>query len=179
MTNVKPVYVTAVAIFMNLMVINAVHATSSKEADALSAAKISLVQAVDMLEKDGKGKTVGAEFDIEKDIAIWEVKILGASGVMEYKVNANTGAIVKIEDEHIQGKLMSFITGMNMQDLKSEKISLGEAVGTAEEQFSGKAVKVQIEHENNSIQYDIFVYTYAGTHKYKIDAMSGKVLKQH
>jgi len=27
-----------------------------------------------MLEKDGKNKTVGAEFDIEQNIAIWEVK---------------------------------------------------------------------------------------------------------
>lgn len=179
MNIVNPAYVTALVVFMNLAVINTAHAASSKEADALTAAKVSLVQAVDMLEKDGKGKTVGAEFDIEKDIAMWEVKMLGDSGVMEYKVDANTGTIVKIEDEHIQGKLMSFITGMKMQDLQNEKMNLAKAVGMAEKKFNGKAIKAQIEHEKDSIQYDIFVYTPACTHKYKIDANSGMVLKQN
>jgi uncharacterized membrane protein YkoI len=177
MNILSPMYVTALVVFINVFAINTAQATSSKEADALSAAKVSLVQAVDMLEKDGKGKTVGAEFDIEKDIAIWEVKMLGDAGVMEYKVDANTGTIVKIEDEHIQGKLMSFVTGMQMKDLQNEKLSLSKAVGMAEKKFGGKAVKVQIEHEKDSIQYDIFVYTAAGTHKYKIDAVSSKVLK--
>ena len=178
MNILSPMYVTALVVFMNLVALNTAQAASSKEADALTAAKVSLVQAVDMLEKDGKSKTVGAEFDIEKDAAIWEVKMLGDAGVMEYKVDANTGMIVKIEDEHIQGRLMSFITGMKMQDLQNEKLSLAKAVGMAEKKFGGKAIKVQIEHEKNSIQYDIFVYTPTGTHKYKIDAMSSKVLKQ-
>ncbi len=178
MKNVNPGYVIALAIILNVAAISAVNATSSKEADALSAAKVSLVEAVNKLEKDGKGKTVGAEFDIEKDVPIWEVKMLGNDGVLEYKVNANTGAIVKIEDEHIRGSLMAFVTGMKMKDLQSEKMSLSEAVGMAEKKFSGKSVKVQIEHENDSIQYDIFVYTPAGIHRYKIDAMSGTVLNQ-
>ena len=173
MNIVNSTYVAALAVVLTITTISSAHATSSKEADALSAAKVSLVQAVDMLEKDGKSKTVGAEFDIEKNIAVWEVKMLGDNGVLEYKVDANTGTILKIEDEHIRGKLMSFITGITIQDLKNEKMSLAEAVRTAEKKFNGKAIKVEIEHENKSVQYDIFVYTPAGTHKYKIDSITG------
>jgi hypothetical protein len=73
---------------------------------------------------------------------------------------------------------MSFISGMKMQNFQNEKMSLGDAIGMAEKKFSGHAVKVKIRHENNSIQYDIFVYTSAATHQYKIDAMSGAVLEQ-
>jgi len=36
---------------------------------------------------------------------------------MEYKINASTGAIVIIEDEPVQEKLISFITSVNMQVL--------------------------------------------------------------
>ena len=57
--------------------------------------------------------------------------MLGDNGMLEYNVNANTGAILKIEDEHIRGKLMSFITGLTKQDLKNEKTGLAEAVGMA------------------------------------------------
>jgi uncharacterized membrane protein YkoI len=176
MNMVKPFYMAALAIVINLTAISSGHATSIKEADALLAATVSLVQAVDMLEKDGKGLTVGVEFDIEKDIAIWEVKMLGDSGVLEYKVNANTGTILRVEDEHLQGEMMSFFTGLKMEDLQKEKMSLTEAVDMAEKKFGGNAVKVQIEHENDSVQYDIFVYTPADTYKYKIDAISGAVL---
>lgn len=175
---VNPGYVIALAFAANVAAISAVNATSSTEAAALATVKVSLVDAVSMLEKDGKGKTVGVEFDIEKNIPMWEVKMLGNEGVLEYKVNANSGNVVKIEDEHIRGSLMSFVTGMKMQDLQNEKMSLSEAVGMAEKKFSGKSVKVQIEHENDSIQYDIFVYTPAGIRKYKIDAISGTVLNQ-
>lgn len=57
--------------------------------------------------------------------------MLGDNGMLEYNVNANTGAILKIEDEHIRGKLMSFINGITKQDLKNEKTGLAEAVGMA------------------------------------------------
>ena len=74
MNIVNSTYMTALAVVLTLTTISSAHSTSSKEAVALWAAKVSLVQAVDMLEKDGKNKTVGAEFDIEQNIAIWEVK---------------------------------------------------------------------------------------------------------
>jgi len=67
---------------------------------------------------------------------------------------------------------------MTKQDLKNEKMSLAEAAGIAEKTFNGKAIKVEIEHENKSIQYDVFAYTPAGTHKYKIDSISCTVLNQ-
>jgi len=42
-------------------------AATSREDQALASATVSLVKAVRIGEKQGKGKTVGAEFDIEKD----------------------------------------------------------------------------------------------------------------
>jgi hypothetical protein len=99
-------------------------AATSRESQALASAPVSIVKAVDIGEKQGHGKTVGAEFDIEKGLPIWEVKILGADGVTEYKIDANSGQVVKIEDEHVRGKLTNFVTGANLQDLESVKDDL-------------------------------------------------------
>ena len=68
-------------------------AATSREAQALASATVSISKAVEIGEKQGHGKTVGAEFDIEKGLPIWEVKILGAGGVMEFKVDANSGKV--------------------------------------------------------------------------------------
>jgi len=151
-------------------------AATSREAQALASATVSIVRAVDIGEKQGHGKTVGAEFDIEKGLPIWEVKILGVDGVTEFKVDANSGDVVKIEDEHVRGKLTNFVTGTNLKDLESVKTTFPEAVDMAEQMANGKAVKVEVEHEHDHVQFDVFVRSGDVTKKIKIDALSGKVL---
>jgi len=171
----KTYYVVAAAI-SSLFCMASAQATGTREALALEAATVSLVQAVDIGEKKGGGRAVGAEFDIEKDRAIWEIKILGVDGVMEYKVDAQSGQVVKIEDEHVRGKLMNFVTGTNLTDLESVKTTFAQAVAMAEREANGKAVKVEVEHEHDQVQFDVFVRSGDKTEKVKIDAMTGKVL---
>lgn len=149
-------------------------AVSSREADALNKSTVSLTQATQIAEKQEPGKTIGAEFDIEKDRAIWEVKVLGAAGVKEYKIDASTGAVVKVEDEHIRGKLINFVTGMNLKDLNGAKTSLAQAITDAEKKMGGKAVKAEVEHERGAVQYDIFVRTADKTNKVKVEASTGQ-----
>ena len=160
------------AIALGLGMNSAAHAISSREADALNKSAVSLAQATQIAEKQEAGKTINAEFDIEKDRAIWEVKVLGAAGVKEYKIDASTGAVVKVEDEHIRGKLINFVTGMNLADLNNAKTPLAQAVSDAEKKMGGKAVKVEVEHEHGAIQYDIFVRAGDKTNKVKMEAMT-------
>lgn len=157
----------AVTLALGMSTANAV---SSREADALTKSTVSLTQAAQIAEKQEQGKTIGAEFDIEKDRGIWEVKVLGNGGVKEYKIDATTGTVVKVEDEHIRGKLINFVTGMNLKDLNAAKTTLAEAVSAAEKKMSGKAVKVEVEHERGAIQYDVFVRTADKTSKVKMEA---------
>lgn len=161
------------AITLGLGLSATANAVSSREADALNKSTVSLTQASQIAEKQEPGKTIGAEFDIEKDRAIWEVKVLGNGGVKEYKIDATTGAVVKVEDEHIRGKLISFVTGMNLKDLNSAKIPLAQAVSEAEKKMNGKAVKVEVEHERGAIQYDVFVRSGDKTSKVKMEAGTG------
>ena len=159
---------------MGLSASFAVHAAEPREREMFAKATVSLSQAAQIAEKQEAGKTIGAEFDVEKDKAIWEVKVLGSAGVKEYKIDASSGAVVKVEDEHIRGKLTNFVTGMNLKDLEAAKTSLMQAVATAEKKANGKAVKVQVEHERGGIQYDIFVRTGDKSEKIKIDAGTGQ-----
>ncbi len=151
----------------------AAHATGSREAEALNNATVPLAQATQIAEKQEPGKTISAEFDIEKDRPLWQVKVLGNGGVNQYKIDAASGAVVNIEGEHMRGKLTNFVTGMNLKDLDAATTSLAQAVTTAEKKFNGKAIKVQVEHEHGGIQYDVFVRAADKTEKLKIEASTG------
>lgn len=159
---------------IGLALVSAAHSEGSRETAALNKSTLSLTQATQLVEKQEQGKTISAVFDLEKDRAVWEVKVLGGSGVKEYKVDAMSGAVIKIEDENIRGKLTNLVTGMNLKDLNGAKTSLSQAISTAEQKFKGKAVKVEVEHERGGIQYDIFVRAGDKTEKVKIEAATGR-----
>ena len=55
----------------------AAHAAGQGEAEALNKAAVSLAQATQIAEKQDSGKTIAAEFDIEKGRPLWEIRVLG------------------------------------------------------------------------------------------------------
>ncbi|MHB8729304.1 MAG: PepSY domain-containing protein [Sulfuricaulis sp.] len=162
--------ITLAVAVLGLGMTMAAHAVSPREAAALNKTDVSLTQATQLAEKQEPGKTISVEFDIEKGVPLWEVKVLGKEGVKEYKIDAASGVVLKVEDERTRGELAKLVTGMNLKDLDNAKTSLGQAISTAEKKLNGKAVKVQVEHEHGSIQYDIFVRAGNKTTKLKIDA---------
>lgn len=145
-------------------------ALNSPETQALLGATVSLSKAVEISEKQSLGKSLGAMFDIEKGRALWEVVILNATGLQEFKVDASTGQVIKIK------LLTNFVSSMNLKDLETAKTTLAQAVAMAERQSKGKAIKVQVEHERGSVQFDVSVRVGDSTKKSKIDAESGKAL---
>ena len=149
-------------------------ATEAEENVTFNSATVTLAKAVEIAEKNG-GRTIGAEFDIEKGQPVWEIKILNTGGVIEYKINGKSGEVVKVENEHIRGKLTTFMTGLNLKDLDAGKISLAKAVEMAEKKFGGKAVKVQVEHEHGKIQYDVFVRANDKKNRMKVDSTTGQI----
>lgn len=146
------------------------HAAVRNHDDVALNAKVSLVQAVASGERAGQGKATSAEFDVENDRPIWEVQVLGPAGLNEYKVDASSGQVLKVEPEHLRGKITSLVTGLKLDQLQAVAMPLPQAVATAEGKLGGKAVKVEVEHEHKAIQYDVFVRHAGKTDHVKIAA---------
>ena len=171
-----PIYSLALLAMVSFSSIASAEVLNSRETKALASATVSLPQAVEIGEKLAMGKSVGAEFDIEKGRAVWEVKVLNTAGLQEFKVDAITGQVIKVEEEHLRGRLTNFVTGMNLKDLESVKTTLAQAVAMAESQSKGKAVKVQVEHERGGVQFEVFMRVDDTSKKMKIDAATGKAV---
>lgn len=69
------------------------------KAQALAEAKISLVQAIDLAEKNTRAKAVEAEFDNGLQGASYEVKLLGGGKRLKVRVDASTGAVGPVQEK--------------------------------------------------------------------------------
>ena len=100
-------------------------------------------------------------------------------GTLEYKVNAASGEIVKVEEERIRGRLFTFITGLNLKEIEGAKMAAAEAVALAERETVAKAIMLAVEHDQGRIEYEIFLRAGDKPHKVKIDGGSGQILSKH
>lgn len=116
-------------------------------------------------EQHALAESEGVEFNIEMDRAIGEVKISTTSGLQEFKVDAFSGQVIKIEGAHLPGRLTNFVTGMNLKDLEAIKTTLTQAVVMTESKAKGKAAWVKVGHQRGGVQFNLLTRVVEGAKK--------------
>ena len=146
---------------------------SSNEAVSAMQSKISLTQAINIAKQNAKGDLVSAEFDYDDDDATskYEVEFVGNGTSYEVKVDANTGKVLKTEQEKLDRKDMAEYSAM-----KQAKVTLTSAMQTAAQSVNGKVISAKFELEKGQSVYDIEVAKGNQIHDVSIDANTGKVL---
>ena len=154
-------------------VANTKAATSSSEAVSAMQSKISLTQAIDIAKQNATGDLVSAEFDYDDDDATskYEVEFVGNGTSYEVKIDANTGKVLKTEQEKLDKKDMAEYSAM-----KQAKVTLTSAMQTAAQSVNGKVISAEFELEKGQSVYDIEVVKGNQIYEVSIDANTGKVL---
>ncbi|WP_352339178.1 PepSY domain-containing protein [Psychrobacter sp. 16-MNA-CIBAN-0192] len=148
-------------------------ATSSGEAVSAMQSKISLTQAITIAKQNAKGDLVSAEFDYDDDNATskYEVEFIGNGTSYEVKIDANTGKVLKTEQEKLDKKDMAEYSAM-----KQAKVTLTSAMQTAAQSVNGKVISVEFELDKGQSVYDIEVVKGNQIYDVTIDGNTGKVL---
>ena len=146
---------------------------SSSEALSAMQSKISLTQAINIAKQSAKGDLVSAEFDYDDDYATskYEVEFVGNGTSYEVKIDANTGKVLKTEQEKLDRKDMAEYSAM-----KQAKVTLTSAMQTAAQSVNGKVISSKFELEKGQSVYDIEVVKGNQIYDVSIDANTGKVL---
>ena len=145
----------------------------------LDTIKISLGQAIEIAERDGKGKAVKAEFDIEHDHALWEIKIFSGVALREYEIDTESGQIAKVEDERVEQRLYSTVMAARFKGIEAAKTSAIEAVTVAEQQTAAKAIFLEVEREYGragQFEYEIILRSEDKRLWVRIDAATGHIV---
>ncbi|MCW2241489.1 PepSY domain-containing protein [Azospirillum canadense] len=150
-------------------------AANKKDVQALNQAKVSLTQAIETATKQGNGKAIDAEFEVEDGGGQYEIKVLGSDKLMKYKLDANSGQVTEAEEAHFE----KFFTRLKPEDLRNARTSLVEAIGIAEQRLGGKAIEAEAERESDHIQYEVKVVKPDGsTDEIEINATNGQVAER-
>lgn len=71
-----------------------------EDARALEKAKISLVEAIQLAERETQGRAFEAQIDHERFGPEFEVSVLVGQTIYEVKIDAQTGAILSVREDH-------------------------------------------------------------------------------
>lgn len=152
--------------------------TGSSEAVSAMQSKISLTQAIDIAKQNAKGDLVSAEFDYDDDddnkgtaTSEYEVEFISNGTSYEVKIDANTGKVIKTEQEKLDKEDMAEYSAM-----KQAKVTLTSAMQKATQSVNGKIIGVEFELEKGQALYDIEVVKDNQIYDVSIDANTGKVL---
>lgn len=148
-------------------------ATSSSEAVSAMQSKISLTQAINIAKQNATGDLISAAFDYDDDDATskYEVEFVGNGTSYEVKIDANTGKVIKTEQEKLDTKDMAEYSAM-----KQAKVTLTSAMQTAAKIVNGKVISAEFELEKGQSVYDLEVVKGNQIYDVSIDANTGKVL---
>ena len=151
--------------------------TGSSEAISAMQSKISLTQAIDIAKRSAKGDLVSASFDYDDDNDKgakndeYEIKLISNGTSYEVKIDANTGKVLKTEQEKLDKEDMAEYSAM-----KQAKVSLNSAVQKATQRVNGKVISAGFDLEKGQSIYDIEVVKNNQIYDVSIDANTGKVL---
>ena len=152
-------------------------ATSSSEALSALQSKISLTQAIDIAKQNAKGDLVSAAFDYDDEKnkgaakSKYEVEFVANGTSYEVKLDANTGKVLKTEEETLDKKDMAEYSAM-----KQAKVTLTSAMQKAAQSVNGKVIGIEFELEKGQALYDVEVVKDNQIYDVSIDANTGKVL---
>ncbi len=142
-------------------------------------AAVSLGEAIEIAERESKGKAVKVEFDFQHSLPVWDVKILSAVGFLEYAIDADSGKVAKVDDDCVRGRLYSVIMEVGLNDLEAAKAGASQAVLEAERQMGARAVSLDVERKYwrvGPLEYNIVLRSEMKWYRVKVDSTTGLIV---
>jgi uncharacterized membrane protein YkoI len=152
-------------------------AQSAGQITAFATAKLSLVQAIDVAERQLSGKAVEAEFETERDSGRYHVQVSKDGEVTWYWVDAGSGQVTKSGRQGQVETAVQVLGGdtVNQAVLDASKTTLVQASDAAEQRIGGKAMRAEVEQERGRLRYGIWVLKGEDRKKVEVDASDGAV----
>ncbi len=174
MTRMIPAFALGLGLMLTAPV--AFAAPDKEDAQALRSASVSLTQAIETAEKQGKGKALEAEFDTENGAGRYEIKVLAGQTVTEYAIDARSGQVVGSEQQTLESWAKDLGLGADASSLNTARTTLSQAIGVAEQRAGGKAYEVDVESNDGAIQYEVSVLKGDQAQTVRVDGNNGTVV---
>lgn len=146
---------------------------------ALSGAKLTLADAIRAAEAAGQGIVTGAEFEVKRDGAWFDVTTQNGTTEIDHRIDPMTGAILASTPDNEKPGSDGDNAASEANELaaiQGAKTSLLQTIAGAEAQ-GGKVLSAEFEHEDGALGIEMKVADASGKDReVMVDAATGKVM---
>ena len=135
-------------------------------------AAISEQQAKDIVKKEApNGQITKFKLDRENGRMVYEIEVMDGNIERDYEIDAETGAIVKLEQEQKNHGNNNSVNNPKISYDKAKEIALKNSK-------NGKFKEIELKHKNGVLVYDVEIAEGFADREFLIDANTGEILKE-
>ena len=134
-------------------------------------AAISEQQAKDIVKKEApNGQITKFKLDRENGRMVYEIEVINGNIEKDYEIDAETGAILKMEQEQKGNKNAGSVNNPKISYDKAKEIALKNSK-------NGKFREIELKHKNGVLVYDVEIAEGFMDREFLIDANTGEILR--
>ena len=134
-------------------------------------AAISEQQAKDIVKKEApNGQITKFKLDRENGRMVYEIEVMDGNIERDYEIDAETGAIVKLEQEQKNHGNNNSVNNPKISYDKAKEIALKNSK-------NGKFKEIELKHKNGVLVYDVEIAEGLMDREFLIDANTGAILR--
>ena len=134
-------------------------------------AAISEQQAKDIVKKESpNGQITKFKLDRENGRMVYEIEVMDGNIERDYEIDAETGAIVKLEQEQKNHGNNNSVNNLKISYDKAKEIALKNSK-------NGKFKEIELKHKNGVLVYDVEIAEGFMDREFLIDANTGAILR--
>ena len=134
-------------------------------------AAISEQQAKDIVKKESpNGQITKFKLDRENGRMVYEIEVMDGNIERDYEIDAETGAIVKLEQEQKNHGNNNSVNNPKISYDKAKEIALKNSK-------NGKFKEIELKHKNGVLIYDVEIAEGFADREFLIDANTGEILR--
>ena len=134
-------------------------------------AAISEQQAKDIVKKEApNGQITKFKLDKENGRMVYEIEVMDGNIEKDYEIDAETGAILKMEHEQKGNKNDGSVNNPKISYDKAKEIALKQSK-------NGKFKEIELKHKNGVLVYDVEIAEGFMDREFLIDANTGEILR--
>ena len=134
-------------------------------------AAISEQQAKDIVKKEApNGQITKFKLDRENGRMVYEIEVMDGNIERDYEIDAETGAIVKLEQEQKNHGNNNSVNNPKISYDKAKEIALKNSK-------NGKFKEIELKHKNGVVVYDVEIAEGFMDREFLIDANTGEILR--
>ena len=132
---------------------------------------ISEQQAKDIALKEAQGGQITKfKLDRENGRMVYEIEVMDGNIERDYEIDAETGAIVKLEQEQKNHGNNNSVNNPKISYDKAKEIALKNSK-------NGKFKEIELKHKNGVLIYDVEIAEGFADREFLIDANTGEILR--